>query len=128
MRTRRGVCYPTVHGSCSSETNLFNKRKDFAAQRIFSRKRSKLSPAIRSGSDGPDLFDSLPDDLVICILSKLSSSAACPSDFLSVLITYGFVDLYYFILFLFFREIIVDVDDAIDENSITLRKNSYIFS
>lgn len=35
-----------------------------------------------------DLFDSLPDDLVISILSKLSSSAGCPSDFTNVLITY----------------------------------------
>ncbi|GKV46037.1 hypothetical protein SLEP1_g53052 [Rubroshorea leprosula] len=34
-----------------------------------------------------DLFDSLPDDLVISILSMLSSSAGCPSDFVTVLMT-----------------------------------------
>ncbi|GKV17672.1 hypothetical protein SLEP1_g28142 [Rubroshorea leprosula] len=34
-----------------------------------------------------DLFDSLPDDLVISILSKLSSSAGCPSDFVNILMT-----------------------------------------
>lgn len=33
------------------------------------------------------MFDSLPDDLVISILCKLSSSASCPSDFINVLIT-----------------------------------------
>lgn len=35
----------------------------------------------------PDLFDGLPDDVVECILSKLSSSASSPSDLISVLIT-----------------------------------------
>ncbi|KAK4785260.1 hypothetical protein SAY86_001949 [Trapa natans] len=34
-----------------------------------------------------DLFDSLSDDLVLCILSKLVSTAARPSDFISVLST-----------------------------------------
>lgn len=33
------------------------------------------------------MFDSLPDDLVISILCKLSSSASCPSDFINVLLT-----------------------------------------
>lgn len=32
-------------------------------------------------------FESLPDDLVVTILSRVSSSAASPSDFLSVYIT-----------------------------------------
>ncbi|CAK7336717.1 unnamed protein product [Dovyalis caffra] len=34
-----------------------------------------------------DLFDQLPDDLVLYILCKLSSSASCPSDFINILIT-----------------------------------------
>ncbi|XP_031096598.1 F-box protein At1g67340-like [Ipomoea triloba] len=49
--------------------------------RTASRKRSKVSPERR------DLFDSLPDDIVLSILSKLSSSAECPADFINVLIT-----------------------------------------
>nr|GMD77533.1 F-box protein At1g67340-like [Ipomoea batatas] len=51
--------------------------------RTASRKRSKVSPERR------DLFDSLPDDIVLSILSKLSSSAECPADFINVLITYA---------------------------------------
>ncbi|KAJ4960857.1 hypothetical protein NE237_020767 [Protea cynaroides] len=34
-----------------------------------------------------DFFDGLPDDLIVFILCKLSSTAACPSDFINVLIT-----------------------------------------
>ncbi|GKV46242.1 hypothetical protein SLEP1_g53241 [Rubroshorea leprosula] len=32
-----------------------------------------------------DLFDSLPDDLLISILFKLSSSASCSSEFVAIL-------------------------------------------
>ncbi|KAE8077124.1 hypothetical protein FH972_015721 [Carpinus fangiana] len=49
------------------------------------RKRNRKSPEIAGKCD---LFDALPDDLVISILCKLSSSAGCPSDFINVLITY----------------------------------------
>ena len=63
MRTRRRLSYlPTM--SC--------------------RKRQKTSPDKTS-----DCFDSLPDDLVLSILCKLSSTATSPSDFISVLITYA---------------------------------------
>ncbi|CAK9177346.1 unnamed protein product [Ilex paraguariensis] len=34
-----------------------------------------------------DLFEGLPDDMVISILCKLSSTARCPSDFINILIT-----------------------------------------
>ncbi|GLU12714.1 hypothetical protein SLE2022_293740 [Rubroshorea leprosula] len=34
-----------------------------------------------------DLFDGLPDDLIVFILCKLSSSASCPSDFINILLT-----------------------------------------
>ncbi|KHN24065.1 F-box protein [Glycine soja] len=47
------------------------------------RKRQKTSPDKTSD----DFFDSLPDDLVLSILCKLSSTATSPSDFISVLIT-----------------------------------------
>ncbi|KAH8486717.1 hypothetical protein H0E87_025641 [Populus deltoides] len=42
---------------------------------------------LRKISEKPDLFDQLPDDLVLCILFKLCSSASCPSDFINILIT-----------------------------------------
>lgn len=87
MRTRRGLCYPRVGGVCNSDNTAVMKRKDFAGQRLVCRKRIKKSPEI-SASGGLDFFDGLPDDLVISILCKLSSSSTCPLDFLNVLITY----------------------------------------
>ncbi|XP_059657407.1 F-box protein At1g67340-like [Cornus florida] len=41
----------------------------------------------RTSIERSDLFDVLPDDILIFILSKLSSTARCPSDFINVLVT-----------------------------------------
>ncbi|KAJ8759089.1 hypothetical protein K2173_003327 [Erythroxylum novogranatense] len=83
MRTRRGLCYP--RGDVCAETRLPKRRKiDFAGESTVSDERQRIPPESAGQSD---LFESLPDDLVICILRKLSSSASCPSDFVNVLIT-----------------------------------------
>lgn len=82
MRTRRGLSYP--RGDVCVQ-DLLVKRTDFAGDNMACRKRQRFSTEIAGKSD---LFDALPDDLVISILCKLSSSARCPSDFISVLITY----------------------------------------
>ncbi|XP_061338716.1 F-box protein At1g67340-like isoform X2 [Gastrolobium bilobum] len=74
MRTRRGLCYPRVvplPKMCSDS--------------IVSRKRQKKSPE-KTAADS-NFFESLPDDLVLSILCKFSSTATSPSDFISVLIT-----------------------------------------
>ncbi|PPS19664.1 hypothetical protein GOBAR_AA00909 [Gossypium barbadense] len=81
MRTRRGLCYPRAD-VCVDK--IVVKRRDFTGYNMACRKRQRFSPVIAGNSD---LFDALPDDLVISILSKLSSSASCPSDFINVLIT-----------------------------------------
>ncbi|EOX99852.1 zinc finger protein [Theobroma cacao] len=81
MRTRRGLCYPRAD-VCVEK--LVVKRRDFAGDNMACRKRQRFSPEIARKSD---LFDALPDDLVISILCKLSSTARCPSDFVNVLIT-----------------------------------------
>ncbi|CAL8993698.1 unnamed protein product [Prunus brigantina] len=97
MRTRGGVCYPRVGGAgdvCFQK----KRKKDFAGERCVCRKRNKLSPETTTGRErsssssssstaSVDLFDSLPDDLLILILSKLSSTANSPSDFISASIT-----------------------------------------
>ncbi|KAG5523101.1 hypothetical protein RHGRI_035041 [Rhododendron griersonianum] len=41
----------------------------------------------RSSQERSDLFDGLPDDILLSILCKLSSTARCPSDFISILLT-----------------------------------------
>ncbi|KAG2702720.1 hypothetical protein I3760_06G103500 [Carya illinoinensis] len=85
MRTRGGVCYPRVGDVfLPSEKRLVVKRRDFDGEHMARRKRKRISPDVPSDSD---LFDALPDDLVIYILCKLSSTATCPSDLINVLIT-----------------------------------------
>ncbi|XP_019150287.1 PREDICTED: F-box protein At1g67340-like [Ipomoea nil] len=77
MRTRSGFCY----------TNREKRSKEYCAAAAGERrKRSKIWSDNNVGKS-PDLFDSLPDDLVLSILSKLSSAAECPADFISVLLT-----------------------------------------
>jgi hypothetical protein len=50
-------------------------------------KRQKRMLPEKPTREGSDLFESLPDDLVFCVLTKLISTATSPSDFISVLIT-----------------------------------------
>ncbi|XP_075664784.1 uncharacterized protein LOC142634372 isoform X2 [Castanea sativa] len=76
MRTRSGLRYPRV----VEDKNMRDvKRRDFAAEQDSDRKRSRNSSNI-TGKHG--LFDSLPDDLVISVLCKLSLS-----DFANVRLT-----------------------------------------
>ncbi|CAN0929238.1 F-box protein At1g67340 [Linum grandiflorum] len=86
MKTRRGSCYRRM------DVCVEKRRKiDFAGE-IQAGKRRKVSPDLKSGGGGGggggyDMFDCLPDDLVLTILAKISSSASSPSDFFNVLIT-----------------------------------------
>ena len=93
MRTRRGVCYRELD-MCTDNRLVVKRRGDFSGDNC--RKRQRLAPESVGKSD---VFESLPDDLVISILSKLSSSAGCPSDFVNVLLTYVVVIVLFFFLF-----------------------------
>lgn len=75
---------------CVENSNRVVKRRkvEHAGDQAGCRKKSKPSPDVPAG--GCDFFDALPDDLVLAILRKLSSTAACPADFVNVLITYDF--------------------------------------
>ncbi|KAH7570499.1 hypothetical protein ACOSP7_018693 [Xanthoceras sorbifolium] len=89
MRTKRGLCYSRVVDVCLDQRVAAKKKKRDVVgvgeqQKTVYRKRQRLLPEVAGESD---LFDSLPDDLVISILCKLSSTARCPSDFINVLIT-----------------------------------------
>ncbi|CAN7087104.1 hypothetical protein F2Q70_00045035 [Brassica cretica] len=50
------------------------------------RRRCLSSPASVSKA-GPDLLDTIPDDLVVSILRRLASTSRCPADFINVLMT-----------------------------------------
>lgn len=88
MRTRRGICYTEIDNMC------YQKRKtdgNFAgAPMITNRKRLKSSSGlpvvVHSGQC--DFLDTLPNDIVLCILAKLGSTAGCAADFFGVLSTY----------------------------------------
>ncbi|KAE8710258.1 F-box protein [Hibiscus syriacus] len=80
MRTRRWLCYPTTD-VCLEKIDV--QILGFAGDNMGCRKRRRFSPDIGGKRD---FFEALPDDLVISILSKLSSTARCPSDFANALI------------------------------------------
>ncbi|XP_059656676.1 F-box protein At1g67340-like [Cornus florida] len=84
MRTRNGLCYPRVVKMSFEKTKMNRRRIDIAGENGYRRKRLKMTPDIAGDCD---LFDALPDDLVVSILGKLSSTATCPADFINVLIT-----------------------------------------
>jgi hypothetical protein len=112
MRTRRGFCYPRVVGGgggdvymSSEKTVVVKRRRDSAGDHMPCRKRNRKSPEIAGKCD---LFDALPDDLVISILCKLSSSAGCPSDFINVLITYVTLRLLLSSCLIFIRRLVID--------------------
>lgn len=84
MRTRQGECYPKTTANSSPETK--RRKLDVSGG---CRKKSKISPEIPFPVGFGDLFDTLPDELVLSILSKLGSTANCPADFFNVLTTYG---------------------------------------
>ncbi|KAI6686693.1 hypothetical protein NL676_032606 [Syzygium grande] len=82
MRTRRGAWY-SPPDACSEEGAAAKRPRDVAGDQAgCCRRRQRLS----SGG-GCDAFDALPDDLLICILSKLSASASSPSDLISASLT-----------------------------------------
>ncbi|OVA17494.1 zinc finger protein [Macleaya cordata] len=83
MRTRRGLCYQNTQPTRVQKK--INKRKsNYAVEEESCCKRSKSSPEVTGKSD---FLDELPDDIVVCILSKLISRAGCPSDFFNILLT-----------------------------------------
>lgn len=107
MRTRTGLCYPrvVVNNMCSEDcfsrtiSSKRRKRDGVAGEQTGGRKKRTgllWSPSLSSaevvtvvgGVEDCDFFEALPDDLLVSILCKLSSTATCPADFINVLITY----------------------------------------
>nr|XP_043637068.1 F-box protein At1g67340-like [Erigeron canadensis] len=83
MRTRSMMC--------CDKRRRGERESNFVSERMsHSRKRAKSSagtPVTTTVSGQCDFLDRLPDDIVLFILSKLCSTASCPSDFISVLST-----------------------------------------
>ncbi|CAN6464774.1 unnamed protein product [Victoria cruziana] len=79
---RRWACCPGVSVTRGREEG--DGKRVVAYGEGFRWKRRRT--ASRGDARG-DLFDQLPDDLVLCILSKLGSRASSPGDFVNVLAT-----------------------------------------
>ncbi|KAJ0725857.1 putative F-box protein [Helianthus annuus] len=84
MKTRR-LSYPKVNNMCCDKRKTYC---NFSGENTC-RKRVKSSAGTPAAtvSGQCDYLDTLPDDIVLFILSKLGSTASCPADFISVLST-----------------------------------------
>lgn len=80
MRTRAGCCYPS-----ESAMEKCKRKRQMTAREEMSEKRLRREP--NGDAPGVNHFDDIPDDLLISVLAKLSSSAKCPADFMNVLLT-----------------------------------------
>lgn len=87
MRTRRGLCHPRAVGAVDSAFSGRKRAGGDSIQKVGEQAVSSRGRRRRMMAEESDLFYTLPDDLVVCILSKLSATASCPSDFISVLLT-----------------------------------------
>ncbi|CAM8939882.1 unnamed protein product [Rhodiola kirilowii] len=68
------------------ESDANRKRQSFSGESIAQRKRQKAAERDETVAKC-DFFEALPDDLVLSILCKLSSSTGSPADLISVMIT-----------------------------------------
>ncbi|KAL9225555.1 hypothetical protein vseg_001461 [Gypsophila vaccaria] len=96
MRTRSGLCYPklvatataaTTGPSCavlSTKVRCLDNFCSDESQNVDARCCKRVK---HGAGESVDYLEALPDDLLICILSKLASSATCPPDFINLLIT-----------------------------------------
>lgn len=77
MRTRRGACY-SCHAAAGEAPESQHRRK---RRRTTATAAPEGSPAGAAAASGlGDMFDELPDDLVVTILADVAATAGCPGD------------------------------------------------
>ncbi|XP_008790767.2 F-box protein At1g67340-like [Phoenix dactylifera] len=87
METRSGSRYPKLQSEVNGGEGDRKRRRGQVKEYLSGKRRREASPAEEgSGDEEPNFLNQLPDDIVVCILCKLSSSAACPSDLINVLL------------------------------------------
>uniref|UniRef100_A0A0D3FV33 F-box domain-containing protein n=1 Tax=Oryza barthii TaxID=65489 RepID=A0A0D3FV33_9ORYZ len=82
MRTRRGACYSPA--SCQDGRR---KRRRIAGG--GGEGSAAAAAAVAGGAEGPanDMFEELPDDLVVSILADVAASARSPGDLAGAMLT-----------------------------------------
>ncbi|KAM0924257.1 hypothetical protein ACQ4PT_005001 [Festuca glaucescens] len=85
MRTRRGACYSSHDEAAAAEGPEMHLRK---------RRRTTATEGSPSAVSGPagcaavgDMFEELPDDLVVSILADVAASAGSPADLAGAIMT-----------------------------------------
>nr|CAD1820214.1 unnamed protein product [Ananas comosus var. bracteatus] len=99
MRTRNGLCYPkredAAHVS-GRHRRRKRPRAEYAAVAAAGKRRRRAAEcggaamaaaAAAAAGAGADMFEALPDDLVVAVLCRLGAAAASPADFVSALLT-----------------------------------------
>ncbi|KAF8715344.1 hypothetical protein HU200_026977 [Digitaria exilis] len=83
MKTRRGACYPAAAGEAPEAPRRKRPRRTSAAA-------GSSAPAAAAGAPAGglgDMFEELPDDLVVSILRDVASSAGSPADLAGAMLT-----------------------------------------
>ncbi|WVZ85287.1 hypothetical protein U9M48_032232 [Paspalum notatum var. saurae] len=83
MKTRRGACY-----ACPAEVHRRKRRRTAAAAAAEGPSpASSAAGCAGGGLVGDDLFEELPNDLVVSILRDVAASARSPADLASAMLT-----------------------------------------
>lgn len=83
MRTRRNLSHQNLEDTFAIKHSMVKRRRNPIGGAAVKRRKKSLESTVEQS----DFFDFIPDDLVTSILSKLSSSASSPADFVSVFST-----------------------------------------
>uniref|UniRef100_A0ACD5UZ14 Uncharacterized protein n=1 Tax=Avena sativa TaxID=4498 RepID=A0ACD5UZ14_AVESA len=89
MRTRRGACYSSCHeAAASTEGPEMHRQKRSRTAAATEGSASALSgPAPAGCAAVGDMFEELPDDLVVSILADVAASAGSPADLAGAIMT-----------------------------------------
>jgi hypothetical protein len=85
MKTRRGACY-SYHAAAADGPEAHRRKR----RRTAAAEGSPAAPGAPAGCGGGlgDIFDELPDDLVVSILRDVAASAGSPADLAGAMLTY----------------------------------------
>ncbi|RLM64423.1 F-box protein [Panicum miliaceum] len=84
MKTRRGACY-SCHAAAADGPEAHRRKR----RRTAAAEGSPAAPGAPAGCGGGlgDMFDELPDDLVVSILRDVAASAGSPADLAGAMLT-----------------------------------------
>uniref|UniRef100_A0ACD5UPW5 Uncharacterized protein n=1 Tax=Avena sativa TaxID=4498 RepID=A0ACD5UPW5_AVESA len=85
MRTRRGACYSSCHEAAAAEGPEMHRHKRSRTAATEGSPSAVSGPAVYAGEG--NMFEELPDDLVVSILADVAASAGSPADLAGAIMT-----------------------------------------